>query len=210
MEEAGAPYCRGSLKRSVDLVASLSGLVLLSPLLGLLALLTLVLTGPPIFFTQERVGLNGRFFRILKFRTMRDVTGGILITGRDDARISMWGSVLRSTKLDELPQLINVVRGEMSIVGPRPEVPRYVEAYTQEERRVLNVRPGLTDPATIAFREEEDLLAGNDPSMRERYYVEEILPKKLALNLEYLERASLVYDLGLIARTVRIILVPER
>ena len=210
MEEAGAPYCRGRLKRSVDLVASVSGLVLLSPLLGLLALLTLVLTGPPIFFTQERVGLSGRLFRILKFRTMRDVTGGLLVTGRDDARITRWGKLLRDTKLDELPQLINVIRGEMSIVGPRPEVPRYVEAYTPEQRRVLDARPGLTDPATIEFREEEDLLAANDPSMRERYYVEEILPKKIALNLEYLRQASLVYDLGLIARTLRIILVLER
>ena len=209
MEEAGSLYCQSSLKRSADVIASVSGLVLLSPLFALLAVLTLVLMGSPIFFTQERVGLNGRLFRILKFRTMREETGGLLVTGRDDARITMWGRLLRSTKLDELPQLINVVRGEMSIVGPRPEVSRYVKAYTQEQRRVLNVRPGLTDPATIAFREEEDLLAAKDASIRERYYVEDILPKKLALNLEYLQRASLVYDLGLIARTVRIILVPE-
>ena len=209
VERADAPYCHGSLKRSVDLMASVSGLVLLSPLFALLAVLTLVMTGPPIFFTQERVGLKGRHFRILKFRTMRDVAGGLPVTGRDDARITMWGRLLRATKMDELPQLINVVRGEMSIVGPRPEVPRYVETYTQEQRRVLNVRPGLTDPATIAFREEEDLLAAKDPSKRECYYVEEILPKKLVLNLEYLQRASLVYDLGLIARTVRVILVPE-
>ena len=208
LERFGGPYCRGPLKRSVDLIASASGLVLLSPLFALLAVLTLVMMGPPLLFTEARVGLGGRPFRILKFRTMRVNQGGLFVTGRNDPRITTWGRLLRTTKMDELPQLINVIRGEMSIVGPRPEIPRYVEAYTPDQRRVLEVRPGLTDPATIAFMWEEQLLAAKDPSVRDRYYVEEILPKKLSMNLEYIERASLTYDLRLVARTLRVILVP--
>jgi lipopolysaccharide/colanic/teichoic acid biosynthesis glycosyltransferase len=132
---------------------------------------------------------------------MRPALEGIPITGRGDPRITPLGRFLRATKLDELPQLLNIVSGRMSIVGPRPEVPRYVAGYTPAQRRVLEVRPGLTDPATLAFRNEEDLLGAVPAGERESLYVRQILPRKLALNLEYIEQASLSHDLSLIMRT---------
>jgi lipopolysaccharide/colanic/teichoic acid biosynthesis glycosyltransferase len=208
--EPGLAYCRGRRKRVFDLCAVSAALVTLAPLFGLLAGLVLLCMGRPILFVQERVGLDGRTFPLLKFRTMRPDGGGLPITGRGDRRITALGSVLRATKLDELPQLINVLRGEMSIVGPRPELPRYTAGYAPAHRRVLMTRPGLTDPATLLFRQEEQLLGDVPEEKRERYYVDTILPRKLDLNVEYLVRAGLLYDLGLIARTFGAIVAPRR
>jgi lipopolysaccharide/colanic/teichoic acid biosynthesis glycosyltransferase len=204
----GRVYYDGRLKRGVDALAGVLGLLVLSPLLLLLAFAVRVTSGPPVLFVQERVGRRGRPFRLLKFRTMRQGSdSGLLITGSGDPRVTRLGRILRATKLDELPQLVNVLRGEMSLVGPRPEVPRYVEDYSADQRRILEARPGLTDPATILFRNEESLLGSVEDTRKERYYREEILPVKLAMNQEYLERASLPYDMLLVMRTLLAVLL---
>lgn len=193
-------------KRLFDIVAALVGLVVLVlPGLWLAAWIKLDSPGP-VFFRQERVGRHGRLFRIHKFRTMRvdaERLGGPLTVGAD-ARVTRVGRWLRAHRLDELPQLIDVLVGEMSLVGPRPEVPRYVALYPADLReRVLAVRPGITDPASLAFRGEAGLLAAAaDP---EREYVEVILPKKLALAAEYAARASLWTDLGVVWRTMGVL-----
>ncbi len=211
MTSRGKTYCRGALKRSLDRCVSGVALVLLSPLLAILALAVLLGSGRPILFTQERVGRDGRPFRMLKFRTMRpDAARGLLITGSGDRRVTRVGRLLRAGKLDELPQLVNVWRGDMSLVGPRPEVPRYVSRYTPEQRRVLEARPGLTDPATVLFADEEDRLGAVPEEARERYYLEEILPLKLRLNQDYIDRAGLGYDFVLILRTIRALVLPAR
>jgi len=211
MTGAGLRYCLGVRKRCFDLVISALGVVLLAPLLAAIALLVVLASGRPVFFRQERVGRARRPFRLLKFRTMMPGSEKTLaITAKDDPRVTAVGRVLRPTKLDELPQLVNVLRGEMSIVGPRPEVPRYVARYSPEQSRVLDVRPGLTDPATILFRDEELLLGSVSAEEREAYYEREVLPRKLALNLEYIDRAGFGYDLVLILRTLMAILVAPR
>jgi len=204
----GRVYYDGRLKRGLDVLAGVLGLLLLSPLLLLLAFAVRVSSGSPVLFVQERVGRRGRPFRLLKFRTMRQGSdSGLLITGSGDRRVTRLGRILRATKLDELPQLVNVLRGEMSLVGPRPEVPRYVEHYSADQRRILEARPGLTDPATILFRNEESLLGSVEDTRKEGYYREEILPVKLAMNQEYLERASLPYDMLLVMRTLLAVLL---
>jgi lipopolysaccharide/colanic/teichoic acid biosynthesis glycosyltransferase len=187
----------------LDVTASLAGLVLLSPVLAAIAAAIKLDTPGTVFYRQERVGRGGVPFRIWKFRTM--VAGaaslGSALTVGDDSRITEVGRLLRRFKLDELPQLANVLTGEMSLVGPRPEVPRYVELYTEAQRRVLDLVPGITDPASIAYRDEATLLAQRpDP---EAAYVQEIMPDKIRLNLEYAGRASVRSDLGLIWRTIR-------
>jgi lipopolysaccharide/colanic/teichoic acid biosynthesis glycosyltransferase len=194
--------------RLLDLILVVPGLVVLSPLLLLLLLLVRLSSRGPALFVQERVGRQGRMFRLYKFRSMRVAPAGQgdLVTGRDDPRITPVGRWLRRTKLDELPQLWNVLRGDMSLVGPRPEVPRYAAAYTAEQRRVLQVRPGITDPATLEFRHEEDLLAGVPPEEREAYYVREVLPRKLEINLAYLDRRGPLSDLGVLLRTLAALL----
>ena len=206
----GRAWCRGRTKRALDLCFSGLALALLSPLLLVVALLVLVTSGAPVLFRQERVGLDGRPFRILKFRTMRNGAGGTAITGSGDRRITAVGALLRRSKIDELPQFLNVLCGDMAIVGPRPEVPRFVAAYGPSERRVLEARPGLTDPATLAYRDEERLLGAVPEGDRERYYAVEILPRKLALNLAYIERASLAGDVALVLRTVAAVLPGAR
>ena len=197
-------------KRSFDLVAALTGLLVLSPLFAAIAALIWIGDRGPIFFRQERVGRGGRLFRVVKFRSMvtqAELIGPQLTVGRDH-RITRIGAVLRRSKLDELPQLINVVRGEMSIVGPRPEVPRYVALYTPEQREVLQLAPGITDPASEAFVDEAAIMATSaDP---ERTYVEEIMPAKLRLNLVYANRASLASDITMIFRTLHSITVRRR
>ncbi len=204
----GRVYYDGRLKRGVDVLAGVLGLLVLSPLLLVLAFAVRVSSGPPVLFVQERVGRRGRPFRLLKFRTMRQGSdSGLLITGSGDPRVTRVGRFLRATKLDELPQLVNLLRGEMSLVGPRPEVPRYVEDYSADQRRILEARPGLTDPATILFRNEESLLGSVEDTRKERYYREKILPVKLAMNQEYLERASLPYDMLLVMRTLLAVLL---
>ena len=206
----GRAYCRGGLKRAVDLAAASAALLLLSPLFGIVAAAIVLTSGPPVFFRQVRVGLDGRPFRIFKFRTMRAGAPGLPITGRGDARITPIGRWLRGSKVDEFPQLLNVLAGQMSLVGPRPELPQYVALYTQEQRRVLEVRPGLTDDASVQFRDEERILGQVDPEGRERHYVAQILPRKLELNLGYIARAGFFCDLGILLRTARAVALRSR
>ena len=188
-------------KRLFDLTLSLMGLLVLSPLFLAVALAIKLDSPGAVFFRGARVGKDGKPFRIFKFRTMvADASQkGPGITTSGDARITRVGRFLRKTKIDELPQLINVVRGEMSLVGPRPEDPVYVSRYTCEQRRVLSVRPGITSPASLHYRDEEAILDGRD---WEKAYVEEILPHKLQIEIQYLERSSWLTDLGLVFRTV--------
>ncbi|MBI3100296.1 MAG: sugar transferase [Burkholderiales bacterium] len=189
-------------KRLFDIALSLLALVLLCPLLLAVALWVRLDSPGPVLFRQQRVGRGGRPFAILKFRTMQvnAEAAGLQITVGQDPRITRAGHWLRRSKLDELPQLLNVLRGEMSMVGPRPEVPRYVALYPADQRAtVLSVRPGITDLASLAFRDESTLLARSaDP---ERTYVEEILPIKLRHACDYVAQRSLWLDLRIIART---------
>lgn len=189
------------MKRLFDLLASSFGILLLSPLL--LVITVAIALGSPggAFFRQVRVGRYGKEFSLLKFRTMRpgSEAKGQLTVGQNDPRITGVGRLLRKSKLDELPQLFNILLGHMSVVGPRPEVPRYVALYTAEQRMVLNVRPGLTSLASIAYINENEVLGrSSDP---ERTYVEEVMPAKLALDLYYAQNASLAHDLRIIGRT---------
>jgi lipopolysaccharide/colanic/teichoic acid biosynthesis glycosyltransferase len=178
------------------------GLAVLAPLLALLALWIKLDSPGPALFRQERVGRHGRPFRIHKLRTMVHDSAGLPLTVGEDARITRAGRFLRRTRLDELPQLVDVLRGDMSLVGPRPELPRYVALYPPALReRALAVRPGLTDPASLAFIDESARLArAADP---EREYVEVILPLKLQAAADYAERATLWTDLRVLARTAR-------
>jgi len=195
------PLHSGGGTRWLDLVISLAGLVLLSPLFALVAPLVKLNSAGPVFYRARRVGKDGRVFYLLKFRTMvagADVRGpGITTAG--DSRITRVGHLLRRTKIDELPQLVNVLVGEMSLVGPRPEDPRYVALYTPEQQRVLAVRPGITSPASLRYRNEERLLGG--PDWRQ-VYVEQVMPHKLQIELDYLARRTVWSDLGILLRTL--------
>ena len=195
------------LKRLFDVAASAAGLLLLAPLLLAIAVWIRLDSPGPVFFRQERVGLRGQPFRIFKFRSMRADNAGPQITVGADARITRSGRFIRAYKLDELPQLLNVLLGDMSIVGPRPEVPRYVALYPADVRdEVLSVRPGMTDWASVQYRSESALLAhSSDP---ERTYVETVLPAKLALCQQYVRERSLLLDLKIIAMTLGILLKP--
>ena len=194
-------------KRAMDIVISAAALCVLWPVLLLIALAIVVDDPGPVFYRQVRVGRGGQPFRIFKFRTMvvdADKKGLSITVGRD-SRITRVGAFLRKTKLDELAQLLNVLCGQMSFVGPRPEVPRYVELYTPYQRQVLLVRPGITDYASIAYRNENDLLAGADDP--ERMYIETIMPDKIELNMKYLREISPLTDVRLILRTVLAVIV---
>jgi lipopolysaccharide/colanic/teichoic acid biosynthesis glycosyltransferase len=196
-------------KRLFDIVVSLAALLLLAlPMLAVAAWIKLDSPGP-VFFRQQRVGRHGVPFAIHKFRTMRHGVGGLALTVGDDARITRAGRWLRRTRLDELPQLLDVLAGDMSLVGPRPEVPRYVALYPPGLRdRALAVRPGITDPASLAYIDEAALLAAAaDP---EREYVERILPAKLQAAAAYAERATLASDIAVLARTARALLGKAR
>lgn len=197
-----APTAKSMMKRFFDIVVAAVGLLLLLPLFALVAVLIRRGSPGPVFFRQERVGLHGRLFRIFKFRTMvADAPSrGPALTAGPDPRITWVGGHLRRYKIDELPQLINVLTGSMSFVGPRPEVPRYVALYTPEQRRVLDVRPGITDPASLTYRHEADMLARAVNA--EEFYVHEVMPVKLQLNLDYLNRRSFARDIGVILYTV--------
>lgn len=190
------------MKRAFDIVVSAVGLALVAPLFALVAALVRCTSSGPVFFRQERMGRSFRPFQILKFRTMvsdAPKLGGPLTAG-DDPRITRVGRFLRKTKLDELPQLINVLKGEMSFVGPRPEVRRYVEMYRADYEQLLTVRPGITDLASLKYRHESELLGQYaDPDAA---YIQLVLPDKIALGREYLSRSSLLFDLKLIFRTV--------
>ena len=189
-------------KRVMDIAISAAALCVLWPVFLLIALAIVIDDPGPVFYRQVRVGRGGRPFRIFKFRTMvvdADKKGLSITVGRD-SRITRVGAFLRKTKLDELAQLLNVLCGQMSFVGPRPEVPRYVELYTPYQRQVLLVRPGITDYASIAYRNENDLLAGADDP--ERMYIETIMPDKIELNMKYLREIAPLADLRLILKTV--------
>lgn len=190
------------LKRAMDIVISAAALLVLWSVFALIALAIVADDPGPVFYRQVRVGRGGKPFRIFKFRTMvvdADKKGLSITVGRD-SRITRVGAFLRKTKLDELAQLLNVLRGEMSFVGPRPEVPRYVDLYTPYQRQVLLVRPGITDYASIAYRNENELLAGaKDP---ERMYIETVMPAKIELNMKYLREISPLADIRLILQTI--------
>ena len=191
-----------ALKRAMDIVISGGALAVLWPVLLLIALAIKIDDPGPVFYRQVRVGKDGREFRIFKFRTMvvdADKKGLQITVGRDN-RITRMGRLLRKTKLDELAQLINVFVGEMSFVGPRPEVPKYVNLYTPYQRQVLLVRPGITDYASIAYRNENDMLEGaEDP---EKMYIDVIMPDKIELNMKYLHEISPLADIRLIFSTI--------
>ena len=198
------------MKRLLDVVLAGLGLVALLPLFVVIAVAVVLEDGGGPFFRQVRVGRGGRPFRIWKFRSMRvdaERTGGQL-TRAGDPRVTRVGAVLRRTKLDELPQLLNVIAGDLSLVGPRPEVPRYVARYTPEQARVLSLLPGITDPASLAYFDEERILAAaQDP---EREYLESLMPAKIRMNLEYAARANVLSDLGIILKTFTRMAVGER
>ncbi|GBC92252.1 UDP-N-acetylgalactosamine-undecaprenyl-phosphate N-acetylgalactosaminephosphotransferase [bacterium HR15] len=192
------------LKRTLDIIVAGLGLLLLLPLMGIIALAIKLDSPGSVFFAHERVGQHGRKFKVLKFRTMMQDAPrrGGAITTKHDPRITRIGRILRKTKLDELPQLWNVLKGEMSLVGPRPEVEKYVQLWEPTLRNiVLSVPPGITGLTQIRYRHEEALLAQQpDP---EKYYCEVLLPLKLASDMEYVQRRSLAFDLYLLVRTIR-------
>lgn len=196
------------MKRCFDLTASTIALLVLWPLFVVISIWIKLDSKGPIFFKQTRVGRYEKNFEILKFRSMSvptsAQTAGLLITVGQDARVTKSGTFIRKTKLDELPQLINVLLGTMSIVGPRPEVPKYIACYTPEQKQsVLSVRPGITDNASIAFRDENEILAkSQDP---ERAYIEEVLPIKIAHYMEYAKHHSFQQDLKIIIKTIQIL-----
>ncbi len=188
------------MKRGFDIIASALGLLLLWPVILVSWLIARKDTGASGFFLQQRVGRHGRLFWVVKLRTMRPVAG-TSITTSNDARITKWGARFRRLKIDELPQLWNVLKGEMSFVGPRPDVPGYLDKLLPEHRALLELRPGITGPATLKYRNEEEILAAQpDP---ERYNDEVIWPDKVRINLEYLEGWSMGKDIGYILKTVR-------
>jgi lipopolysaccharide/colanic/teichoic acid biosynthesis glycosyltransferase len=189
------------MPRFVEIICAALGTVLLLPVLAAAALLVKLHDGGPVLYKARRVGKDGYEFSLLKFRSMvsgADSQGGALTTAAD-RRVTPVGRFLRKYKLDELPQLLNVLRGDMGFVGPRPEDPRYVALYSPEQRQVLSVRPGITSPASLSYRDESALLSGEDP---EQLYLRKILPHKLSIELDYLNRKSLWTDINLILRTV--------
>ena len=193
------------MKRIFDIVASRIGLILLSPLFIILTIWIKCDSIGPVFYKQVRVGRNNMDFQLFKFRSMRVGSDkkGLITVGGHDPRITRSGYYIRKYKLDEFPQLINVFKGDMSLVGPRPEVRKYVDMYTEEQMHVLDVRPGITDLASIRYRNENELLERvNDP---DKYYVEVIMPDKLRINLEYVARHSFTFDIRLIFQTFRAI-----
>lgn len=194
------------MKRILDiLLASIGLLILLLPGMVIALIITMGSKGG-VFFKQIRVGKNGKHFNILKFRSMKPEaeSTGQLTVGEKDPRITAIGLFLRKTKLDETPQLINIIKGEMSIVGPRPEVLKYVELYTKEQRQVLSVRPGLTDLASLEYFEENRLLG--ESANPEQTYIDTIMPHKLSLNMKYIEEKSLLLDVKIILLTIKRIL----
>jgi lipopolysaccharide/colanic/teichoic acid biosynthesis glycosyltransferase len=195
-------FYRKSGKRYLDLLLSVPGIIALSPLLLVVMVLVSVTSVGGAFFMQDRTGRFGRKFHIVKFRTMLggDSRESALITAANDSRITVVGRWLRKVKIDELPQLVNVIRGDMSLVGPRPEVPKFTSLYTEQQREVLQVRPGITGPAAIAFVDEEQLLAGQLD--QDAFYRNQILPAKLALDLAYCRDFSLTGDLKLMFQSV--------
>ena len=193
-------------KRLFDIIMSVTLLLFFLPLLLFIAVLVKLTSAGPVFFSQNRGGKGGKYFRIIKFRSMtvKKESDGKDFDPGCDARITSVGKFLRKSKIDELPQLINVLRGEMSMVGPRPEVKIYIDLYPERWERVLSVRPGITDPASISFRNEEELLAQADDAEKE--YRQNILPKKLDIYEEYVEKISLFKDIKVLFATIFVVL----
>jgi lipopolysaccharide/colanic/teichoic acid biosynthesis glycosyltransferase len=194
------------LKRAFDIVASVIGLILLSPVLMLAAILVKCSSQGPVLFRQDRVGRNFRKFRLFKIRTMCVNNSDVAITCGADPRITRVGKVLRNLKIDELPQLWNVLRGDMSFVGPRPEVPQYTRIFYEDYAQVLTVRPGITSAASLKYRDEARILGQVEDPLD--YYIRVILPDKLGLEKEYIKRSSFCYDLSLILATLRACVSP--
>lgn len=197
------------MKRSFDVAFAVLGLVIASPFIALGAVLVKLDSPGPAFYRSPRVGLRGAPFQMYKLRSMsaRADQQGPAVTGAHDPRVTRAGRLLRRTKIDEIPQLLNVLRGEMSVVGPRPEAPEFVALYTPEQRRVLEVRPGMTGPAALAYMNEEEMLGPGDPRAA---YINKFMPAKLALDLEYVRTASFAGDLGILARTVWVVVSGRR
>ena len=193
------------LKRFFDLILSLIGLLIIVPILFLITILIKISSSGPVFYKQVRVGKNNKDFKIFKFRTMHVNAHkkGLLTVGGRDPRVTSIGYYLRKFKLDELPQLINVFKGDMSFVGPRPEVRQFVNLYSEIQKKVLNVKPGITDLASIEFRNENEILSKEeDPN---QYYIDYIMPKKLEINLKYINQRNLLKDFVVIIKTIRVI-----
>lgn len=190
------------IKRLFDIIASAMGILILSPVFLIIALFIAMDSKGGVFYRQIRIGMGGGEFVLLKFRTMYTDSArkGLLTVGMRDSRITKVGYRLRKYKLDELPQLFNVFKGDMSIVGPRPEVPKYVAMYNQEQLKVLSVKPGLTDYASIEYANENEILAKS--SNPEEAYIKEIMPAKLKLNEKYIEEMGPVTDLKIIFKTL--------
>ena len=191
------------MKRIFDIFFSFWGLLLMSPLFLVLAVWISLDSRGGVFYRQLRVGRGNRDFRLIKFRSMRTDAdkAGLITVGGHDPRITRSGYFIRKYKLDELPQLINVLKGDMSFVGPRPEVRKYVDMYTPEQLHVLDVRPGITDEASIRYRNENELLATTDDP--ECFYIETVMPDKLRINLQYVNNHSFMGDIGIIMLTLR-------
>ncbi len=190
------------IKRIFDFISSFIGLILLSPLFVIVALLIKAEDKGSVFFRQERVGQNGKTFKIYKFRTMVENAEklGAQVTKEDDPRITKIGRILRKYKIDELPQLINVIKGDMSLVGPRPEVKKYVEIFKEDYKEILKVKPGITDYASLEYKDENKLLKGSKNP--EKIYIEKILPEKIKYYKRYIKDISFITDIKLIFKTI--------
>lgn len=189
-------------KRIFDFILSLLGVIILSPIFIIVSVAIKIDSKGSILFLQKRVGRFGKEFDIYKFRTMvtdAEKLGKQITIGKDN-RITKVGVFLRKFKIDELPQLFNVLKGDMSLVGPRPEVPKYVDLYNEEQRKVLNIRPGITDMASLRYKDENDILGKVDNP--EEYYINVIMKDKLSLNLEYIEKSNVFFDIYLIVKTI--------
>jgi lipopolysaccharide/colanic/teichoic acid biosynthesis glycosyltransferase len=204
----GMTEARNGLPRWAEATFAIAGLVVAAPVIGLAGLGIVVFSGRPVFFRQQRVGQNGDTFNLYKLRTMTPSVGGPQITSNVDSRITRLGRFLRNTKLDELPTLWNVVRGDMSLVGPRPEVPRFVQLADPTWQKVLAVKPGITDPVTLRLRSEAELLAQIDGDTEE-YYAKELQPAKLKGYVAYLEERTWRTDLKILLQTLVAVVVPR-
>lgn len=190
------------IKRLFDIITSIIGIIILSPILLLISLLIIFESGFPILYKQKRVGKDNKDFFLLKFRSMNKGADkkGLLTIGEKDSRITRVGYYLRKYKLDELPQLLNVLTGNMSIVGPRPEVRKYVDLYSDDHKKVLSVKPGITDYASIEYTNENEILAKSTEP--EQLYIQEVMPKKLFLNQKYIQEMGLMTDIKIMFRTI--------
>jgi lipopolysaccharide/colanic/teichoic acid biosynthesis glycosyltransferase len=193
------------LKRTFDIFFSFTGIVILSPVFIIISLIIVLDSRGGVFFFQKRVGRNNKDFYLFKFRTMHKNADkkGLLTVGSQDKRITHFGYFLRKYKLDELPQLLNVLIGNMSFIGPRPEVRKYVDLYNEEQRKVLSVKPGITDVASIEYFNENELLGKSENP--EQTYINEVMPAKIRLNLQYIATRNFVKDIGIIFKTLSLI-----